>query len=78
MTTIIVLALSDFSKTFVMETDALRYGLGAVLMRNQQPIAFFSWVLSTKSQQKSVYERELMATVLAIQNGSITCWDDDL
>lgn len=42
-------------------------GLGAVLSQQQRPITFFSQELSAKAQLKSIYERELMAVVLAIQ-----------
>lgn len=62
-----VLGLLDFSKVFVVETDALGCGLGAILMQDHRPIAYYSQVLSAKSQHRSVYERELMAVVLAIQ-----------
>lgn len=67
MTTVPVLALPDFSLPFVIEADASGHGIGAVLMQNQLPIAYFSQVLSNKSCLKSVYERELVAIVLAIQ-----------
>ena len=62
-----VLAMPNFSQPFVIETNALRFGVGAVLMKNGKPIAYFSRMLSSRARQCSVYERELMAIVLAIK-----------
>ncbi|KAI5435287.1 hypothetical protein KIW84_021923 [Lathyrus oleraceus] len=72
MTTILVLAMPDCGKEFVLETDASGKG-GAVLMQEGKPIAYMSQTLSYKAQSKSVYEREFMDNVIAIQK-----WRPDL
>ncbi|KAL1189487.1 putative mitochondrial protein [Cardamine amara subsp. amara] len=40
MTTTPTLALPDFTKPFVIQTDAFDQGIGAVLSQNEQPISF--------------------------------------
>jgi hypothetical protein len=62
-----VLCLPNFSKKFTVETDASGKGIGAVLMQDQHPIAYISKSLGPKQQAMSVYERELLAIVYAVQ-----------
>jgi len=59
-----VLALPDFHKPFVLETDASDYGLGAVLMQEGHTLAYLCKSLCQKNQVLSVYEKECKAILM--------------
>jgi hypothetical protein len=61
-----VLAIPDFSKAFVIETDASDIGFGAVLMQGDHPVAYLSKPVCTKNQSLSTYEKECMAIIFAV------------
>lgn len=63
----LVLALPNINETFVIETEALGHGLGAILSQNGHPLAFAGKALSPLERQLFVYERELLAFVFAVK-----------
>jgi hypothetical protein len=67
MTTPPVLGLPDFSKPFLIECNASGEGLGAVLMQEGKPIAYYSHRLKGRNLLLSTYENELLALVSAVQ-----------
>lgn len=71
LSTTLVLALPDFSKPFLIETDASRSGIGAVLMQDHHPIAFISKALGLRHEAMFVHERELLTIVYVVQKWGV-------
>ena len=58
-----ILSLPDFSKQFILEIDASGTGIGAVLLQEEKPIAFYSKKLLDHLVKSSTYVRELHAVI---------------
>ncbi|GKG05009.1 ty3-gypsy retrotransposon protein, partial [Tanacetum coccineum] len=62
-----VLTLPDFSKDFVIQTNASGSGIGAILLQDGHPIAYFSKQMSLQLQQASTYVWEMFAITEAVK-----------
>ncbi|CAL9231913.1 unnamed protein product [Arabidopsis halleri] len=67
MTTTPTLALPNFAVPFVIQTDASREGIGAILTQESGPIAFMSRSLGVAKHNWSTYAREILAIVVAMR-----------
>ena len=68
-----VLCFPDFSRPFILETDASGTGLGAVLAQElpdgtTHPIAYASWSLQNHQQNYGIMELEGLGVVWAVKN----------
>jgi hypothetical protein len=59
----VVLQYPDYSRPFVVQTDASNLGIGAVLLQDGQPVSFYSRKLSDAEINYAVYDKELLAIV---------------
>jgi hypothetical protein len=67
MTSTPTLATPSFDELFVIESDASRDGICAVLTQQGRPIAFMSRTLGLSKRTWSTYAREMLAIVVAFQ-----------
>ena len=62
-----IMAVPNFSKTFVWECNALGKVLGVVLMQEGHPLAFTSNHLCDKNFGKYTYKKEIMAILHVVK-----------
>lgn len=67
-----VSGLPNFSKHFVIETDASGLGVGAVFVQNQRCLAYFSHALPP------THRFSLFKNGNCFKNGNHICWGKDL
>jgi hypothetical protein len=70
----VVLAYPNYSKVFKIYTDASNNQLGAVIVQDNMPIAFFSWKLSVAQRMYSVTKIELLAIVETLNDFKEMLW----
>lgn len=61
-----VIAVPDFSKPFVVTTDASATGIRAILSQQGHPLTFLSKALGSKNQGLSTYKKEYLAIIMAV------------
>ena len=62
----------DYSRTFQIKSDALKYASGAVLTQmdsngDRHPVAFMSKMFNNTEKQYEIYDRELLGIVRALK-----------
>ena len=70
-----VLILPDFDRSFILETDASDFGIGAALLQEkktiERPVAYFSKHLNKAEKNYGTGEKEMLAKVRSVEHFSI-------
>ena len=68
------LAFQDVSKHVVIQVDASKNGLGAVLLQNEKPVAYASRALTETQQRYAMIEKELLAVLFGCERFHQYIW----
>jgi hypothetical protein len=74
----VVLTYLDYSNIFKIYTDASSKQLGAVITKDNRPIAFFSWKLSNTQRKYSITKIELLAIVKTLKEFKGIIWGQNI
>jgi hypothetical protein len=74
LTSTLVLQLPDFAQSFVVDCDASRSGIEAMLHQGQGPIAFLSKAMAPHHAKLVAYERELIGLVKVVRHWRLYLW----
>jgi len=64
----VILHYPDFTKEFVLTTDASDFAIGAVLSQNNRPISFISRTLSQTKEGYETAKKEMLAITWAVNS----------
>ena len=62
-----ILETPDFTKTFIVECDASRNGIGVVLMQEGHPFSFTSHPIKGKNLKNPIYEKEMLVILHSLK-----------
>ena len=69
-----LLAFLDFAKDFHVYTDSSDYQLGAVIMQDDRPLAFYSRKLNSAQKRYTTGKQELLFIVETLKSSRIYYW----
>ena len=73
-----LLAFPDFEKEFHIYTDASNYQLGAVIMQDDKPLAFYSRKLKDAQKKYTTGKKELLSIVETLKEFKNILWGQKL